>query len=116
MAPTSHTFPSLLLHVKRYNYALIYCIVALSMHELLGIQREDFSPLSLSSSLFLPFHIFKCQLYLCGLLAPSSFDVFSSCVSAACEWELISKRSFRCFFLLSSKSEIKEVIVLVFLM
>lgn len=30
--------------VKQYNYALIYCIVALSMHEFLGIQRDDFSP------------------------------------------------------------------------
>lgn len=30
--------------VKQYNYALIYCIVALSMLEFLGIQREDFSP------------------------------------------------------------------------
>lgn len=108
--------------VKQYNYALIYCIVALSMHEFLGIQREDFSPstpplslsLTLSLSLFLLFHIFKCQLYLCGLPGLWSFDVFSSSVSGfcVCEWELISKCSFRCFFLCSSKSKIKEVILL----
>ncbi len=45
--------------VKQYNYALIYCIVALSMHEFFGIQREDFLPpspsVSLSPSLFLCF-------------------------------------------------------------
>lgn len=29
--------------VKRYNYALIYRIVALSMHKLLGIQRDNFA-------------------------------------------------------------------------
>lgn len=34
--------------VKRYNYALIYCIVTLSMHELLGIQRDFSPPLPLS--------------------------------------------------------------------
>ncbi|MEQ2273785.1 hypothetical protein XENORESO_008921 [Xenotaenia resolanae] len=49
--------------VKQYNYALIYCIVALSMHEFHGIQREDSLPplpllVSLSPSLFLRFSSF----------------------------------------------------------
>lgn len=46
MALTSHFAISFAspVDVKQYNYALIFCIVALSMHELLGIQREDFSP------------------------------------------------------------------------
>lgn len=63
--PCSAISGASLVDVKQYNYALIYCIVPLSMH---GIQREDFSPsLTLSLSLSLLFQIFKCQLYLCGL-------------------------------------------------
>ena len=40
--------------VKQYNYALIYCIVTLSMLEFLGIQREDFSPFTPPLSLSHP--------------------------------------------------------------
>lgn len=57
--------------VKRYNYAFICCIVAPSMHEVLGIQREDLAPrsptaspstLTLSLSLFFLVRMFKCQI------------------------------------------------------
>ena len=80
--------------VKQYNYALIYCIVALSMHELLGTRREDFSPstpptVSLSPS---PFLCFSSFIYLnvsyvcvgcCGVLMYSVLGfLFSPCVGA----------------------------------
>lgn len=104
--------------VKQYNYALIYSIVALSMHEFLGI-RSDFSPpthpsvaLSPSLFLFLLFHIFKCQLYLCGLPAVRSFDVFSFSVSGFCLCESGSSSVsvlLGVSFLCQSKPEIKEV-------
>lgn len=101
------------LDAEQYNYVLIYCIVALSMCEPLGIQREDFIPstppcpsVTLSLSPCLHFHIFKCQLCLCGLPLLQSFDVFRFSV---CEWELIIKCPFRCFFIRSSKFKIKEV-------
>lgn len=98
-APNRRASPSLSappVDVKQYNYALIYCIVDLSMHELLSLQREDphitppppppHLPVTLSLSPFLIFRIFKCQLCLCGLSALGSFDVFGSSVSVLCVW------------------------------
>ncbi len=104
--------------VKRYNYALIYCIVVLSMHEFLGIQREDFSPsippISLSPSLFLCFSFIYLNVnYICVGCRHCGVVMYSVLVFlvsvCVCEWELISKCSFRCFFLCS---KIKEVMVL----
>lgn len=125
MALTSHALPSLLLHQWMSSGIIMHSFIVLLFCQCMNsfVYREKISlppppppPLSLtlSLSLFLLFHIFKCQLYLCGLPALWSFDVFSSSVSgfSVCEWELISKCSFRCFFLRSSKSKRKEVIVL----
>lgn len=71
-----------LVDVKRYDYALIYCIVALSMYELLGIQR-GFPPsaapslsLNFASFIYLNVHYncvwsfdafsFRVSLFVCG--------------------------------------------------
>ena len=118
MALNSHTLPSLLLHQWMSSSIIMHSFIVLLFCQCMNslVYREKiFLPpppsVSLSLSLFLFFHIFKCQLYLCGLPALWSFDVFSSSVSGLCArvWELISKCSFRCFFLCSSKSKIKEV-------
>lgn len=125
MAVTSHALPSLLLHQWMSSSIIMHSFIVLLLCQCLNslVYREKISlpslplclSLTLSRSLFLLFHIFKCQLYLCGLPALWSFDVFSSGVSGflcvcVCEWELITK----CFllgvsFLCSSKSKIKEV-------
>lgn len=123
-ALTSHALPSLLLHQWMSSSIIMHSFIVLLLCQCMNslVYREKISlpplplclSLTLSLSLFLLFHIFKCQLYLCGLPALWSFDVFSSSVSAfcVCEWELISKCSFRCFFLCSSKSKTKGVTVL----
>lgn len=121
IALTSHALPSLSLRQCMSSSIIMHSFIVLLLCQCLNssVYREKMPlpplahclSLTLSLSLFLRFHIFKCQLYLCGLPTRWSFDVFSSSVSglSACEWELISKCSFRCFFLCSSKLEIKEV-------
>lgn len=117
MSQTSYTSPSLLLHQWMSSSIIMHSFVVLLLCQCMNssVYGETISlpplPLclshTLSLSLFLLFHIFKCQLYLCGLPAVWSFDVFSFSVSGfcMCEWELISNCSFRCFFFLcSSKS------------
>lgn len=117
MALTSPALPSLLLHQWMSSGIIMHSFIVLLLCQCMNslVYREKISlpplPLCLSLSLtislplFLLFHIFKCQLYLCWRW---SFDVFST---GFCEWELISKCSLRCFFLRSSKSKIKEITV-----
>lgn len=63
-APPSLAAP---VDVKWYNFALICCIVALSMTELLGIQRQDF-PFFPRVSPFIYLNVNLCGLpTLCGL-------------------------------------------------
>lgn len=123
MAVTSHALPSLLLHQWMSSSIIMHSFIVLLLCQCLNslVYREKISlpslplclSLTLSRSLFLLFHIFKCQLYLCGLPALWSFDVFSSGVSGflcvcVCEWELITKCSVRCFFSLLIKIKDKR--------
>lgn len=116
MALTSHALPSLLPHQWMSSGIIMHSFIVLLLCQCMNslVYREKISLppplplyLSLTLSLFLLFHIFKCQLYLCWRW---SFDVFSSSVTGlcACEWELISKCSSRCFFLCSSKSSERD--------
>ena len=127
MAVTSHALPSLLLHQWMSSSIIMHSFIVLLLCQCLNslVYREKISlpslplclSLTLSRSLFLLFHIFKCQLYLCGLPTLWSFDVFSSGVSGflslcvcvcVCEWELITKCSVRCFFSLLIKIKDKR--------
>lgn len=91
---TSHTLSSLLLHQWMSSSIIMHSFIVLLLCQCLNslVYREKISlpplPLclsrTLSLSLLLLFHIFKCQLYLCGLPTLWSFDVFSSSVSV-CE-------------------------------
>lgn len=117
MALTSYALPSLLLHQWMSSSIIMHSFIVLLLCQCMNslVYREKISlpppllclSLTLSLSLFLLFHIFKCQLYLCGLW---SFDVFSSSVSGfcVCEWELITKCSFRCFFFFTHQNQRSE--------
>ena len=129
MAVTSHALPSLLLHQWMSSSIIMHSFIVLLLCQCLNslVYREKISlpslplclSLTLSRSLFLLFHIFKCQLYLCGLPTLWSFDVFSSGVSGflsvcVCVCVFVSGSSslsvlLGVSFLCSSKSKIKEV-------
>lgn len=94
IALSSHALPSLLLHQWMSSSIIMHSFIVLlfcqCMNSLVYREKMYLPPLFLclslspSPSLFLLFHIFKCQLYLCGLPALRSFDVFSSSVSGFC--------------------------------
>lgn len=82
--------------VKPYNYALIYGIVALSMHEFLSI-REKMSPplLCFSSLVYLNVNYICVGCWQCGEGFFSlflSFLMYPVFLVSVCKWELSSAR------------------------